>query len=275
MNTYKDVFERNEKKYRISDAQYRLIAPYIAENMHDDGFGSSTICSLYYDTPTHDLVERSLEKPVYKEKLRIRSYGIPESDDIVFVEIKKKFKGIVYKRRIPMSPMGAREYLAGASFEGAMRRHPMRADTRCEQMNPFVMRQTLAEIEFMRGRYEMLEPMMFVSSQRSAYTHLSDGGLRITFDRDIVWRQTRLAFSAGIGGAPLLHGDELLMEIKAPGALPLDLVHLLDEASARPQSFSKYGNAYKASQADFSWDNYEAPAHQSTGRIRIPELQIA
>lgn len=273
MKIYQDVFERREKKYRINEKQRRAIAVWVDAYMQPEHFDNPEVCSLYYDTPDHLLIERSLDKPVYKEKLRIRSYGLVGNEGAVFIEIKKKLDGIVYKRRIPMSVIGAREYLAGASFEGASRRHPLHRDENVASANRWVENQTLAEIAWMKTRYVELEPSMFISSKRKAYVGQDD--LRLTFDEDILWRDKHLFMSAGIGGRPLLREDESIMEIKTSGAIPLDLVQVLNEAKARPSSFSKYGNAYKASILATPEAEPGMKVHVGCGRIAIPELQTA
>ena len=103
MAVFKNVFKRYERKYIITPEQYEGLMPLIDEYMRGDEYGRSTICNIYFDTPSHMLIRNSIDKPVYKEKLRLRSYGVPDQDSNVFIEIKKKFKGIVYKRRINMT----------------------------------------------------------------------------------------------------------------------------------------------------------------------------
>ena len=117
MNTFADVFERKEVKYRISRRQYRMLRAAFGERMQEDSFGRSLVTSRYFDTEERSLIARSLEKPLYKEKLRVRTYGIDA--DRAFVELKKKFKGIVYKRRIAMTPRSAERFLGGLPYDEA------------------------------------------------------------------------------------------------------------------------------------------------------------
>lgn len=111
MTTFTDVFERKEVKYRLDARQHRAMAAALRGRMAPDAFGRTRIVSRYFDTPERALIERSLDKPLYKEKLRLRSYGSPQAGDRVFVEIKKKYKGIVYKRRVGCSLAAAEAYL--------------------------------------------------------------------------------------------------------------------------------------------------------------------
>ena len=98
MATYQDVFARYEKKYKLTLSQYAALRRWLQDRMEVDSYGLHTICNIYYDTPDFQLIRTSLEKPVYKEKLRLRSYGVPGGDTPVFVELKKKLDGVVYKR---------------------------------------------------------------------------------------------------------------------------------------------------------------------------------
>ena len=125
MTTFTDVFERKEVKYRLDARQHRAMAATLRGRMAPDAFGRTRIVSRYFDTPERALIERSLDKPLYKEKLRLRSYGSSQADDRVFVEIKKKYKGIVYKRRVGCSLAAAEAYLGGESYEQACARFPL------------------------------------------------------------------------------------------------------------------------------------------------------
>ena len=125
MTTFTDVFERKEVKYRLDARQHRAMAATLRGRMAPDAFGRTRIVSRYFDTPERALIERSLDKPLYKEKLRLRSYGSSQADDRVFVEIKKKYKGIVYKRRVGCSLAAAEAYLGGTPYEQACMRFPL------------------------------------------------------------------------------------------------------------------------------------------------------
>lgn len=111
IDSYQAVFKRNEIKYLLTGRQLSSLMPVLQSHMVPDAFAHSSILNLYYDTPDFRMIRRSLEKPKYKEKLRLRSYGTPESGSQVFPEIKKKARGIVYKRRVSMSCEDAMAYL--------------------------------------------------------------------------------------------------------------------------------------------------------------------
>lgn len=219
------IFKRHEGKYRITSKQLDLIKDEFQKYMIADKHGKSTICSLYFDTPDFRLIRRSIEKPVYKEKLRVRSYGIPNADSNVFVELKKKYKKVVYKRRISLSEPEAMKYLETGEIAEKS--------------------QVTNEIDYFKTYYEGLAPSMVLSYEREAYYAKDDHDFRITFDTNILWRDYDLRLSKGIYGTPLLEPDCILMEIKTAQAIPLWLVKILSENQIYKTSFSKYGTAYQ------------------------------
>ena len=221
----KFTFKRYEKKYLLTAAQYERIRARLDAYIEPDEFFSSTVCSLYYDTGDFELIRRSIDAPVYKEKLRVRAYNVPAPDGTVFVELKKKFKGVVYKRRVMMAADTAMRYLAGEI--------PAPDDS-----------QMLQEIDWFL-RMNNVRPRVFIACDREAYRARDDGELRITFDRSIRWRDTELELTAGSAGEPLLPEGSVLMEIKAPEAVPLWLAHVLSEERLFPARFSKYGTCYR------------------------------
>ena len=219
------TFKRYEKKYLLSARKFELLWERLREQLVPDLFHRSTVCSIYYDSDDFSLIRHSLEKPVYKEKLRLRSYNVPGPDGEVFVELKKKYKGVVYKRRVRMSAAEAERYLAG-------------------QSRPPEDGQILREIDFFLQTHEV-SPKAFIACEREAWVDREEPELRITFDRNLRWRDTDLHLSSGCGGEPLLPDGEVLIEIKIPGATPLWLAHLLSELEIFPTSFSKYGTCYR------------------------------
>lgn len=228
MKEYQDVFKRYEKKYLLDGGTFRELFTRLQEYMKPDRYGNTTVCNIYYDTPDHRLIRTSLEKPVYKEKLRLRSYGVPQKDAAVFVELKKKYKGVVYKRRIGMPLQEAERFLNCG--ENAVRK------TQIEK-----------EIGWVLGYYPRLAPAMFLSYDRIAAICAENPNLRITFDSRILWREDALDLSAGAWGRQLLQPGQRIMEVKIPGSMPLWLARLLDKYQVYPASYSKYGNAYLAS----------------------------
>lgn len=220
------VFKRYEIKYILTREQRDLILEAMKEHMIADVHGKSTILSLYLDTPDYLLIRRSIDHPVYKEKLRLRSYGVADRDTEVFIELKKKYDSVVYKRREAMSESQLEQYLASGLAP---------KDT-----------QIMREIDFAMKRYPGLKPAVLLSYDREAFYAKNDHEFRMTFDENILWRDTDLSLCSPIGGTPLLAPDQVLLEVKTAGAIPLWLVHLFSEQGIRKTSFSKYGTAYRS-----------------------------
>lgn len=221
-----EIFERVEKKYCLSASQYKNVMSRMQKHMKMDQYGLSTICNIYYDTEDYELIRRSIEKPVYKEKLRLRSYGIPGENDRTFLEIKKKYDGIVYKRRISMTLKDAGNYLE----------HGIKPQNVNEQI--------LSEIDYFISYYHPV-PKVFLAYDRIAMYGIEDASIRVTFDHNIRSRQEDLKLSRGDIGHLLMEDGEVLMEIKVSNAYPLWLTSILSEFEVYPTSFSKYGEIYK------------------------------
>ncbi len=220
----KTTFERYELKYLITREQRELLQQYLQTHMTPDAFGQSTIYNLYCDTPDFRLIRRSMEKPIYKEKLRLRSYGRATAHSTVFLELKKKYDHVVYKRRLSLATEQATRYLTGQGTlpEGQIAR----------------------EIDYVNERYPQLAPRMFISYAREAWFGQQDSSFRMTFDENIQWRTERLTLSSDPSGTPILPPDTVLLEVKVAGGLPLWLTSWLSEHGIYKISYSKYGTAY-------------------------------
>ena len=274
MATAADTFERKEKKYLITIDQCRAIKDGLGAHMRLDDYGATRIDSLYLDTPDRSLICRSLEKPLYKEKLRVRSYGPFSQASEVFVEIKKKFKGIVYKRRVRMSAEGARAYYSGElTYEQAMRQHPMPGTDPAAALVPGKL-QISHEIDAFFRRYEDLQPSMLISCLREAWCPIDaeDGDCvdRITFDEDICY--VDLMQPTSVQRCRVTAPDQIVMEIKCAGGYPTWLCALLSQVGALPRSFSKYGNAYKRALTNHGAIDVR---HSDSGKIVIHRIPAA
>lgn len=219
------IFKRIEKKYMLTADRHKALLTRIQDRLIPDAHGRSTVCSLYLDTPDFLLIRNSIDAKVYKEKLRLRCYGIPRPEDPVFLELKKKYKGMVYKRRVGLCLMDADDYI---------RAHIMPPDS-----------QIMREIDYAMNFYGRPKPIIMVSYERDAFFGREDHGLRITFDTAVRYRTDRLSPVLGNDGKTIISDDTVLMEIKTEGAMPLWLSRTLSEMGIFPSSFSKYGTAYR------------------------------
>lgn len=220
------IFKRYEKKYLLNPEQMGIVVDKILEYMELDEYGLSTICSIYFDTENSDLIRRSIEKPAYKEKLRLRCYGKQASgSDTVFVELKKKYNGIVYKRRIVMSYDEAVGYLTKG--------HKAPVESQISR-----------EIDYMLKFYNP-KPAVMVCYDRLAYYGIEDSEFRVTFDLNVRCRSDELDLAKGDRGERIVPEGYAIMEIKTKGAIPLWLCDILSSNKIYPTSFSKYGTYYK------------------------------
>ncbi len=217
------IFKRYEVKFLLSPEEFAEIKDELFDKISLDEYGDTTIQSLYYDTPSNLLIRRSIEKPLFKEKLRLRSYGLAKEDSKLYLEIKRKYEHVVYKRRISLTQNEANGYIDGSIKPNS---------------------QIAKEISTFRKQYKGLKPNMLIIYDRQAYKDES-GDLRITLDRNIRYRTDNLDLTYGLNGTNIIPEGYILMEIKVPGTYPLWLARLLTEHRIFKTSFSKYGKAYQ------------------------------
>ena len=222
---YQNVFKRYELKYLITPMQRDYLLEAMAPYMKLDNYGRTVIRNVYYDDDSYRLIRRSIEKPMYKEKLRVRSYRLADRDSSVYVELKKKYDGVVYKRRISLPESVAENWLCG------------RIETPCDT-------QITREIDYFKSFYSVLRPSMFLSYEREAFYELNGGDFRVTFDDNIICRRSDISLCCDPYGYSILPEGRLLMEIKCPGAIPLWMVKAISDGKIYKTSFSKYGRAY-------------------------------
>ena len=229
-----EVFNRHESKFLINKTVYKDIRDRLLQDMELDEYNKThefyTIRNIYYDTRDNQLIRHSLSKPRYKEKLRLRTYGIPGGCEKVYLEIKKKVCGLVNKRRTKLSLEEAYDFVnSGVKPE----------------LKDYMNRQVINEIEYILKIYD-LEPKLYLAYDRKALFGRENHNLRITFDTNIRTRRYDLKFENGDYGENLLENGKLLMEIKTEKSIPLWLAKLLSEYKIQSTSFSKYGNEYQA-----------------------------
>lgn len=229
------TFKRYEIKYLITREQKEKLLKCASDYMVADEYRRSSISNIYFDTPNYMLIRRSLDRPVYKEKLRLRGYGTVDDQSQVFVELKKKYKSVVYKRRVKMSYEEAMEYLTG---EGRL------IDEKRDYMG-FRNNQILKEMDYFQQSHSNLRPSVYLAYERESYKQDKGLELRITFDDNIVWRDEDISLEKGRYGVAILPDGKILMEVKTPYAMPLWLVRIMSEEKIYKTSFSKYGNAYR------------------------------
>lgn len=228
------VFARTEQKYLLTPSQAVALTENLPVHMEEDVYFRSDIRNLYYDTPAFDLIRRSLDRPPYKEKVRLRSYGPAGAQDRVFLECKKKYEGVVYKRRAPL-PLEEALALAAGERDGR---------TQVERELAYTC------------RYYNLAPQLYLAYHRLSYRGREEPALRLTLDTNVRYRWEELTLQDAPQDALLLAPGMCLLEVKAMGAIPLWLVRLLDGLEIRQTSFSKYGKIYEKRLAERRREEY-------------------
>lgn len=223
---FQTIFKRYELKYMLTLEQKERIVKAMRPYMALDKYGRTTIRNLYFDTDDYLLIRRSIEKPAYKEKLRVRSYAKATEDSTVFVELKKKYKKVVYKRRISLPHNEAMQWVTG--------------DRHCHKHT-----QICDEVDYFLDYYKNLHPTVYLSYEREAFYSKDGSDFRVTFDENILCRRDNLSLAEEPYGTRILEDGKVLMEIKCSGGIPLWMSHVLSEERIFKTSFSKYGTAYR------------------------------
>lgn len=241
------VFNRIEKKYLLNETQYQAIRNELQIYMEEDSYGLHNIRNIYYDTQNNELIRTSIDKPVYKEKFRIRCYGQPSDDSNFFLEIKKKYKGVVNKRRVTLNYFDMQTYLEYG-------------------IHPDKDQQIFKELDFFRNRYE-LAPRLYLAYDRIALFGKEDPEFRVTFDQKIRSRNSNLSLFTDEDTTELMEQGFYLMEAKITNAMPLWFVEILSKLEIRNVSFSKYGNIYMNQLATGMYDYTAVRKETSSKRI--------
>lgn len=243
---YQTVFKRYELKYLLTLEQKEKVLKAMEPYMELDQYGRTTIRNIYYDTDNYRLIRHSIEKPAYKEKLRIRSYRKADPESPVFVELKKKYDSIVYKRRLALPEEQAMEWVSVERHcDNRQCDDDSCSNQKCEGKDCKKNTQISEEIDYFLSYYENLHPTVFLSYEREAYYSKKGDDFRVTFDDHILCRQEDLSLESELYGTPILDEGMVLMEIKCSGGIPLWMTHVLSEEHIYKTSYSKYGTAYQ------------------------------
>ncbi len=226
------VFNRFESKYKLDDSTFQVLLQKLMEHMEWDPSNVNeklyAVSSLYFDTMANDLIRHSIANPRYKEKLRIRAYGVPGPADKVYLELKKKVRGLVNKRRIGLTAEQAQAFV----MDGAR-----------PKTESYIENQVVDEIEYFLSRFPLV-PKVYIAYERFALFSRNSGDLRITFDCNLRARRDDLRLESGDHGKSLMGSGEWLMEVKTSNTIPLWLARILSDLRLWRVSYSKYGNEY-------------------------------
>ncbi|HFI0263727.1 TPA: polyphosphate polymerase domain-containing protein [Streptococcus suis] len=222
-------FKRKETKYIIDKETFALLEKDLQRHMVSDEFATSTITNIYFDNEDFDMIQDSIAKKNGREKIRMRIYDAqPSASSQAFLEIKKKENKIGYKYRLTSNPLSVTNYIEKGVVD----------KTITDEM-------VTSELEILRERYGTIKPKMYIYYDRVSYKGIEDKTIRLTIDKNLLYRDYHVSATDGKFGEALLDPDKVIMEIKVPEQLPDWLLDLLEKYQLEKQSFSKYGNAYK------------------------------
>lgn len=223
-----NVFQRVEQKYLLDKNIKDLFLDKINQMVEKDPYFESTICNIYFDNDDNELIINSLEKPTFKNKVRLRSYNVPNLDSRVYLEVKDKYKGVVGKRRCKMQLKDFYNYIDNGYVKDE---------------------QIMKELDYYFNYYK-LKPFIFLAYDRQSYLGKGNKNLRITFDSNLRSRKDNLRLEYGDKGDYYFEDDKYIMEIKTLGSMPLWLTRILSELKIYPISFSKIGSIYSKERID-------------------------
>lgn len=228
----KEVFSRKEEKYIISKSIYEEIIKECGEKVIADDYSKDNsfyqICNIYYDTQDNNLIRTSLQKPQYKEKIRLRSYGTPNQNSKVFLEIKKKYKGCVNKRRTTFNLKEAYRFANTGTIS---------------EIKDYMNNQIINELSYAIKIYKII-PKVYLAYKRQAFLGANNPEFRLTFDKDIIARRSDISLENGIFGERVITEDKMIMEVKYNERMPLWFIEILRHNNLQKTSFSKYGTEY-------------------------------
>ncbi|HFI0701005.1 TPA: polyphosphate polymerase domain-containing protein [Streptococcus suis] len=222
-------FKRKETKYIVDKETFALLEKDLKKHMVSDEFATSTITNIYFDNEDFDMIQDSIAKKNGREKIRMRIYDAqPSASSQAFLEIKKKENKIGYKYRLTSNPLSVTNYIEKGVVD----------KTITDEM-------VTSELEILRERYGTIKPKMYIYYDRVSYKGIEDKKIRLTIDKNLLYRDYHVSATDGKFGEALLDPNKVIMEIKVPEQLPDWLLDLLEKYQLEKQSFSKYGNAYK------------------------------
>ncbi|HFI0254452.1 TPA: polyphosphate polymerase domain-containing protein [Streptococcus suis] len=222
-------FKRKETKYIVDKETFALLEKDLQRHMVSDEFATSTITNIYFDNEDFDMIQDSIAKKNGREKIRMRIYDAqPSASSQAFLEIKKKENKIGYKYRLTSNPLSVTNYIEKGVVD----------KTITDEM-------VTSELEILRERYGTIKPKMYIYYDRVSYKGIEDKKIRLTIDKNLLYRDYHVSATDGKFGEALLDPNKVIMEIKVPEQLPDWLLDLLEKYQLEKQSFSKYGNAYK------------------------------
>jgi hypothetical protein len=225
---------RYECKYLVLEAWVpeirRIIGPFVRpDRFAPQAGGMYRISSLYLDSPDLQLLRMAREGWSERMKLRARTYS-ERQEDPVFLEVKRRFNGVVHKTR-------AR--LARAEVRAPLRSHAWGAPARS---GPSELRQFVH-----LAQHFAVRPVRHVRYLREAYESRGGEPVRVTFDRALEQAEGRDGELSPDGSRWRPLGLEgVVLELKFTGGFPLWMGALVARFELERRSISKYSLAMES-----------------------------
>ena len=218
------IIDRMEQKYFVSFDKYKKLMDIIEDKLVKDKYFSERIYNIYFDNDEYEFMTKSLDKPLYKEKVRLRSYETADKNSNVFLEIKKKFQGHGNKRRVVINYNDAIDYINN-------------------KIIPDTNKQIMNELDY-TFKKNNLKPKISLTYDRLSYAFKEDDSYRITFDTNIRYSNKKIDL-VDLDDDYCLFNDGYIMEVKTLKGYPMWFIKALNELKLFPTSYSKVGEAYK------------------------------
>lgn len=218
------IIDRYEQKYLLTKDNFNYLINLIDDYLVKDKYFKETIYNVYFDNDYFEIINRSIDKPIYKEKIRMRSYYKTDNDTNIFLEIKKKYDDTSNKRRVIISYKDYLDYIN-------------------KNIIPNCDKQIMSEIDYCFKKYK-LKPKIKLVYDRFAYNLKDDDSFRITFDTNVRYNLNEMDYN--IEDDVMFMNDKYIMEIKTFNGIPLWLNKILNKLNIYPTSYSKVGKVYES-----------------------------
>lgn len=226
-------FKRKESKYIVDKKVFALLELDLKKYMVADDYAQSTITNIYFDNDRFEMIQDAIAKKYGREKVRMRVYDTnPSENSQAFLEIKQKENKIGFKYRLTSTPLAVMNYVEKGLVDQTITDEKV-----------------TSKLLALRERYGTIKPKMYISYDRVSFKGKEDKKVRVTVDQHLLYRADYVDMKKGKFGNHLLDPNKLIMEVKVPEEQPIWLVELLEKYQIEKQSFSKYGNAYRLTQA--------------------------
>lgn len=245
LNTFDIQLDRHEGKYIVPVSMARDVAEFIKPFCDPDPHGEGNppeyvITTLQLDTPNYSLHHAKGLEAVNRFKLRARTYGEVVGGAPVFLEVKKKIRGVIVKSRCRIAfDSWSRDMVRNLKYDHTFKSH----------------REEEAYLEFVRLTREIAaEPTVWIRYTRESYFGVNDEYARVSFDRKLLY-QPAVDWDSWGAAAPWkpldsslaqrkgYHFSGIILELKTLSNVPHWMIDLVKYFGLERTGNCKYSNA--------------------------------